>query len=111
MKEGSAWNGVLNQLFGDQDVIQGLPVPELGTPRARGYLQDYYSYFMVDWQGLDILWTYTPDQLPVINSLARAFAVSDRWFCSVPSQTNPNRAFSLCGTSLGRESNQSICAV
>ena len=30
--------------------------------------------------------------------------MSDRWFSSVPTQTNPNRAFSLCGTSLGRSS-------
>ncbi|MDH5411618.1 MAG: hypothetical protein OEY16_09540, partial [Alphaproteobacteria bacterium] len=59
----------------------------------------------------DILWTYTPDQLPSINNLARQYAVSDRWFCSVPSQTNPNRAFSLCGTSLGRESNLNLTAV
>ncbi len=60
---------------------------------------------MLSWKGLDILWAYTPSQMPVINWLARNYAVSDQWFCSVPSQTNPNRAFSLCGTSLGRESN------
>lgn len=36
--------------------------------------------------------------------------MSDRWFCSVPTQTNPNRAYSICGTSLGRESNLNIYA-
>jgi phospholipase C len=111
MKASGSWKGVLNQLFGDQDVIPGLPVPGLGPARMRGFLQDYYSAYMIGWKGLDIVWTYPPDQLPVINSLARKFAVSDRWFCSVPSQTNPNRAFSLCGTSLGRESNENIFAV
>ncbi len=110
MKKSSSWKGVLNQLFGHQDVVPGLPAPAGGPADMKGFLQDYYSSYMIGWQGLDILWAYPPDQLPVINSLARNFAVSDRWFCSVPTQTNPNRAFSLCGTSLGRESNESIFA-
>jgi phospholipase C len=111
MKEADSWNGVLNQLFGDQDIIADLPTPSLGTGQAQGFLQDYYAEYMIGWKGLDILWAYSPDQLPVINSLARQFAVSDQWFCSVPSQTNPNRAFSLCGTSLGRESNSNAFAI
>jgi phospholipase C len=28
---------------------------------------------------------------PVINTLAQEFAVFDRWFCSIPSSTDPNR--------------------
>jgi phospholipase C len=45
---------------------------------------------------------YTPDQLPILNGLAKNYAVSDAWFASVPTETTPNRAFSICGTSLGR---------
>jgi len=104
LKAERNWNGVMNQVFGDQNLIGRLPNP--GDPRRMlGFLQDYYAAYMTGWQGLDILWNFTPAQLPTINALARQYAVSDRWFCSVPSQTNPNRAFSLCGTSLGRESN------
>ena len=33
--------------------------------------------------------------------MARHYAVSDLWFSSVPTQTNPNRAFMACGTSNG----------
>ncbi|WP_306790115.1 alkaline phosphatase family protein, partial [Escherichia coli] len=33
------------------------------------------------------------------------YAVSDEWFCSVPSQTNTNRAFSMSGTSRGMVNN------
>lgn len=62
------------------------------------------------YQSLQILQTFTPEQLPVLNGLARAFAVSDRWFSSVPTQTNPNRAFFHCGTSLGREKNNNLHA-
>lgn len=104
------WNGVMNQLFGDQNIIAGMPTPG-ATPAMMGFLQDYYSDSMIDWQGLDILWTYPPAQAPVINGLAATYAVSDRWFCSVPTQTNPNRAYSLCGTSIGREANSSWTAV
>jgi phospholipase C len=111
MKIDSSWNGVLNQMFGNQDIISGLPASE--TPAGmNGFLQDYYSGYMISWKGLDILWTYTPaaDQLPVLNKLGVEFAVSDHWFCSAPTQTNPNRAFSLCGTSLGRENNLNMWA-
>jgi phospholipase C len=52
-----------------------------------------------------IMGSYTPDQLPVLNQLAAHYAVCDGWFASVPSQTNPNRAFVLTGTSHGLVNN------
>lgn len=104
------WNGVMNQMFGNQDEIKSLPKSTTAPP-MKGFLQDYYSRYMLDWQGLDILWAYSRTQLPGINKLAGQYGVSDHWYCSVPTQTNPNRAFSLCGTSLGRENNQSITAI
>jgi len=48
---------------------------------------------------------YTLAQLPVINSLAEQYGVSDAWHSSVPTQTNPNRAFSMIGTSKGMNNN------
>jgi len=53
----------------------------------------------------EILDIYTPEQLPVLSGLARHYAVSDQWFCSVPSQTNTNRAFYLAGTARGLVTN------
>ncbi len=47
-----------------------------------------------------IMLTYGNEQLPVLTGLARHFAVSDEWFCSMPSDTDPNRAFSLTGSAL-----------
>jgi len=44
---------------------------------------------------------YTPSTLPVLNGLANAYAVCDRWFCSVPSETFCNRSFVHAGTSSG----------
>ena len=52
----------------------------------------------------EVMGAYSKDQLPVLYGLAEGFAASDRWFSSVPTMTDPNRAFSICGTSSGRTS-------
>src|SRR5580704_2822844 len=44
---------------------------------------------------------YTPDVLPFAYSLAGTFTLADRWFCSVPGPTYPNRRFLLAGTAYG----------
>ena len=51
---------------------------------------------------------YTPDQLPVLNGLARDFGVFDHWFCEVPSQTFMNRSFWIAATSSGAVVNSPI---
>ncbi len=48
----------------------------------------------------------TETTMPVLWRLAREYAVSDRWFCSVPAETWPNRLFVHCGTSLGKVSDR-----
>jgi phospholipase C len=48
-----------------------------------------------------IMGMYAAQTLPVMSGLAKGFAVCDAWFASVPTQTFPNRAFSLAGTALG----------
>jgi phospholipase C len=49
----------------------------------------------------DIMAMYTPGQLPILSGLARGYAVCDLWFGSAPTETLPNRAFALMGTSQG----------
>ncbi len=44
---------------------------------------------------------YPPEVLPVAYSLARTFTVANRWFCSAPCQTVPNRRFLYAGTAYG----------
>ena len=53
-----------------------------------------------------IMQSYSAAQLPVLSTLARAFAVSDEWFSSVPSQTWPNRSFAHAGSSDGNVVNK-----
>ena len=44
---------------------------------------------------------FSPEMLPVVSTLAREFAVYDRWFAGVPSQTFCNRSFFHASTSHG----------
>ena len=48
-----------------------------------------------------IMQCYTPEQVPVLNGVAREFGVFDHWFCEVPSQTFMNRSFWTAATSSG----------
>jgi phospholipase C len=49
----------------------------------------------------EIMQCYSPDQLPVITTLAREFAVCDHWFSSMPGPTWPNRFFIHAASSGG----------
>ena len=73
-----------------------------------GFVTDYISYFTAETgrqptydEYSQIMTGYTPEQIPVLNGLARAFGVFDHWFCEVPSQTLPNRSFWTAATSSG----------
>jgi len=46
---------------------------------------------------------HTPDQVPVYDFLAENFCICDRWFCSVPGPTLPNRLYSIGGSSGGHK--------
>lgn len=84
------------------------PKPD-AVATMTGVLQDFvdvmkkhkYSDSDIKATASMIMQSYTPGQLPVLNQLAQHYAVSDDWFASVPSQTNPNRAFLMTGTSHG----------
>jgi phospholipase C len=49
----------------------------------------------------DIMKCFSPEQLPVLNALAREFAVCDRWYSSIPGPTWPNRMFVHAASSAG----------
>lgn len=83
-------------------------------PTMKGFLQDYASLWWEQFwvhnkeEICAVMETYTDRELPVLYGLARQYAVSDLWFSSVPTQTNPNRAFVACGTSDGQLINGSL---
>jgi phospholipase C len=93
---------VNRQLFELQNCVN--PTDEL-NPTMGGFLADYATLVPTHEQALQIMQTYTPDQLPILNGLAKAYAISDMWFSSVPSQTDCNRGFIGAGTSEGYTDN------
>jgi phospholipase C len=44
---------------------------------------------------------WTEDVLPFAYSFARSFTIANKWFCSAPCQTYPNRRFLMAGTAYG----------
>jgi len=44
---------------------------------------------------------WTDQDLPFYYSLAKSFTLANRWFCSAPCQTYPNRRFLMAGTAYG----------
>jgi phospholipase C len=44
---------------------------------------------------------WTEDVLPFAYSFARTFTLANKWFCSAPCQTYPNRRFLMAGTAYG----------
>jgi phospholipase C len=93
------------------DPSQGQTIPAVDPHEEFAHVQiqisNKMSGFFSDFVTTDtqnpkeIMMCYTPESLPVLNSLAKNFAVSDAYFSSIPTQTNCNRAFSLTGNSIG----------
>jgi len=91
------------------DVTAPFNAPAPGqTPTMDGFVTDYISTFTGEMgrqptyeEYSQIMTGFTPEQVPVLNGLARAFGVFDHWFCEVPSQTFMNRSFWTAATSSG----------
>ncbi len=93
---------VCYQLFGSRKTPVGPTPPTMG-----GFYRDYETLKQDPDQ---IMQTYVPEGLPVLNGLAKNFAVSDRYFSSVPTQTDCNRAFAACGNTLGNNAQGELVA-
>jgi phospholipase C len=91
---------VTRQLFGPKEPVFGEP------PDMSGFLQNYSTTAAGRACADQIMESFGPDDASVINTLARSFAVSDRWFASAPTQTWPNRGFVHTGSSDGHINNE-----
>jgi len=88
--------------------LSGLPSQEwLTSHRAynnggmNGFVSAPTGPYTSDIVGGVAMGYWTGDDLPFTYSLAQAFPVGDRWFCSVLGQTGPNRRYVTAGTSAG----------
>lgn len=86
--------------------------PEGTVATMDGFALDYYynslwqaERKLTDAEMQSIGAVFTPESLPVLNTLAQKYAVFTNWHCEVPSCTFPNRTFYHAGTSAGRVDN------
>ncbi len=116
------YDHVYAQMYNDHS--NPCPVPNMTTsPSMKGFVIDYANAIANAGPGKPgcsrilstlfrgntpmafdpgvIMNCFTPESLPVINGLANAYGVCDRWFSSVPTQTFPNRSFVHAATSSG----------
>ncbi len=101
---GELWTDINSQLF-------DVPDPASGTmPDMGGFVANYLAQATPGHAHApeSVMHHFTPDQLPVISTLAKQFAVCDRWFASAPCQTWPNRFFVHTGTANGYENNSPL---
>jgi phospholipase C len=98
-----------NRLKTGEAVSAPWNAPEPGaTPTMDGFVTDYISTFAAEMgrqptyeEYAQIMTGYTPEQVPVLNGIAKGFGVFDHWFCEVPSQTFMNRSFWTAASSSG----------
>nr|AYM54428.1 phosphoesterase family protein [Phaselicystis flava] len=105
------------QIYGQQG--PGRPRVHDGSGNVHAEVKPNMSGFAADYQDAlgsgatvaqiaKVMETGTYAQTYPFGLLAHAYAVSDAWFSSTPTQTNPNRAFMACGTSQGKVNNGSL---
>ena len=95
--------------------LYGVPLAAGAVPPGPapmdGFVRDYIEVLAAAHRPLapdlygQVMDGFAPAAVPVMSGLARAYAVCDGWHASVPSETLPNRAFALAGTSLGQADN------
>ncbi len=108
------------QIFNDAWGAGGSGATNTTPPSSSGFVASYAQELKgcyTDWAKQDpkfkapaeppadhlavVMASFSPEQLPVINGLARQFCVCDKWFSEVPGPTEPNRLFMHAATSLG----------
>jgi phospholipase C len=101
---GELWTDINTQLFGS-------PAPPRPgqQPTMDGFVRDYLAQQQLNptdtYDPKSVMHYFTQDQVPVLTTLAKQFAVCDRWFASAPCQTWPNRWFVHAATADRHENN------
>jgi len=107
---GEGFYNTNQQLYGTQHPTPGDKITSRGfvlnfKAAIASDLAKGYKDTLTGTDAGEIMGMYAPETLPVMSALARGYAVCDRWFASVPTQTIPNRAFAGAATSQGRLDN------
>ena len=81
--------------------IFGNPQGVAGQDSMQGFVRDYALVSNDPAHGANIMKCFNERSLPVLSTLAKQYAVCDRWYSSLPGPTIPNRMFAHAATSLG----------
>jgi len=93
---GELFSDMNTQLFGPNGPVTG------GPPPMSGFVDSYVGQTKEPpYDPKQVMHFFRPDQLPVMSTLAKAYAVCDQWHASAPNQTWPNRFFMHCATANG----------
>ena len=100
---GELFTDIHMQIYGLTETGAANP----GPPAMGGFVDNYMRQPAANPlpDPYSVMHYFTPDQVPVISRLARAFGVSDRWHASAPCQTWPNRFFAHAATAGGYVNN------
>lgn len=99
---GHEWINVNVQIFENPDGT--------GAATMKGFVEDYALVSHDQHQAPNIMKCFNPNTLPVLSTLAREYAVCDRWFSSVPGPTIPNRLFTHAANSFGSLTQDAVIA-
>jgi phospholipase C len=102
---GELWTDINMQLFGAANPPNPVPTPAM-SGFVRNYLEQTTTNPSATYDPKSVMHYYTPDQVPVLSTLATQFAVCDHWFASAPCQTWPNRWFVHAATADGHQNNE-----
>src|SRR6266849_1845086 len=86
----------------DLQIFGGTPPGPGRVANMQGFVKDYFTQTNDVGRSHNIMYYFTPDNLPVLSTLATQFAVFNGWFSSIPGPTICNRAFAHYGTSFGQ---------
>ena len=101
---GELWADINMQLFGTRTVPSPIPAPTM-QGFVRNYLDQKTQHPSLPYDPTSVMHYFTSDQVLVLSTLAKQFAVCDHWFASAPCQTWPNRWFVHTGTADRHENN------
>jgi phospholipase C len=98
---GHDFDDVLEQLCGPGSGYSGGAYPPIDLSGFASRLAAHIANTRARVDASVAMRGFRPDQLPVLDALAREFAVCDHWFSSMPGPTWPNRLFVHAASSAG----------
>jgi phospholipase C len=83
---------------------------DTGQAKMQGFVEDYAADSKDAIHGAAVMRCFHEGSLPILSFLAKNFAVSDKWFSSLPASTIPNRLFAHAASSGGSLTQDAILA-